>query len=81
MTKEEILYEKTGMIYTEHPKVMEAMTEFADTHLKEQFDIYGVSQRSKLLMGFVDYIENKFDIYAYTPEVRDCVKKYLETLL
>ena len=42
MNKEEILYEKAGLIYTEHPKVIEAMTEFAKQYHKEQLILSGV---------------------------------------
>ena len=47
MNKEEILYEKAGLIYTEHPKVIEAMTEFAKQYHKEQLILSGVVQQSE----------------------------------
>tara|TARA_R110000851_G_scaffold109557_1_gene231932 strand:+ start:209 stop:454 length:246 start_codon:yes stop_codon:yes gene_type:complete len=79
MNKEEILYEKTGLIYTEHPKVIEAMTEFADTHLKEQFAIYSVSHRRELLIDFFRTVskvrvEDKGNMHTVTKAVDDYLK-------
>ena len=50
MNKEEILYEKAGLIYTEHPKVIEAMTEFAKQYHKEQLILSGVVLQSEHLI-------------------------------
>lgn len=41
-TKEEILYDVAGLIYTEHPKVIEAMTDFAKEYHTEQLRLCGV---------------------------------------
>ena len=39
-----------------------------------------VNQRSKLLKGFVEYVENEFDTYAYTPDIKDHINNYIKTL-
>ncbi|WP_372937547.1 hypothetical protein [Seonamhaeicola sp.] len=41
---EEILYNVAGLVYTEHPKVIDAMKEFAKEYHKKQLSINGVMQ-------------------------------------
>mgnify|MGYP003655199031 CR=1 FL=1 len=62
MNKEEILYEKAGLIYTEHPKVIEAMTEFAKQYHKEQLILSGVSN------FVIQEIERRRDLILSEPD-------------
>ena len=71
--KEQILYLKSGLVYTEFPKVIEAMVEYAKQYHAQQLILSGVSNRRELLIatlhGWQDYKDQGISIEDYVDEI------------
>ena len=79
MNREEILYEKTGLIYTEHPKIIEAMNEYAEKHSTEQLNLHRVSHRRELLIDFMEFMY-KDHFSRVKPKILKKIDKFLKSI-
>lgn len=73
-----MLTKKDKAIYS-HKELLDFAEQY---HQRKVNDVVldDVNQRSKLLKGFVEYVENEFDTYAYTPDIKDHINNYIKTL-
>jgi len=80
MTKEEILYETAGLIYTEHPKVIKALTKFAEAYAKEvntkQQD-KRLKEAKQLLRMVICENYDQVDTWELNPQTRDEIEVFL----
>ena len=89
MTNVEKFFKEWGSvcrIFTKKDKAIyshKELLDFAEQYRQSKVNnvvLHTVNQQRELLKGFVEYVENEFDIYAYTPDIKEHINNYIKTL-